>query len=133
MLNVADKRLKEGFDSVSVVDDQIGSPTYTVHLANKLVDMANSTNYGTYHVTNQGYCSWAKFAEDIYKEFDVNIKVNHVSTEEFYNGKEHAIRPENSRFDETKAKENGFELPSYQTAIAEFKKELILKEKNKAV
>ncbi len=129
MVNTSQKRLEEGLDYINVVDDQIGSPTYTVHLAKTLADMANATNYGTYHVTNKGYCSWAEFAEKIFEVFGIDIKVNRVTTEEFFKGKEHAVRPENSCFDETKAITSGYSLPTIEEALKEYKKELKLNEK----
>ena len=76
-------KLSENHDTVNVVDDQIGSPTYTVDLAKVLVDMAQTEKYGTYHVTNENYCSWAEFAEYIFKSNNKDTKVNKVTTEEY--------------------------------------------------
>lgn len=109
---------------VSVVADQIGTPTYTVDLARLLVDMIETDKYGYYHATNEGgYISWADFAEEIYKQAGMDVKVKHVSTEEYERiaGKTVAKRPFNSRLDKSKLVENGFTpLPEWQDATARF-------------
>ena len=109
---------------VKVVDDQIGTPTYTVDLARLLVDMIETDKYGYYHATNEGgYISWANFAEEIYKAAGMDTKVERVSTEEYEKiaGKTVAKRPFNSRLDKSKLKENGFEpLPEWQDATRRF-------------
>ena len=109
---------------VSVVDDQIGTPTYTVDLARLLVDMIETEKYGYYHATNEGgYISWADFAEEIYKDTGMDVKVEHVSTSEYEKvaGKTVAKRPFNSRLDKTKLTQNGFEpLPTWQDATERF-------------
>ena len=69
-------KLSENHKELNVVNDQIGSPTYTVDLARVLVDMANTDKYGTYNVTNNGYCSWAEFAEYIFESNNKDVKVN---------------------------------------------------------
>ena len=111
-------------DVVSVVDDQIGTPTYTVDLARLLVDMIETDKYGYYHATNEGgYISWADFAEEIYRVAGMDVKVKHVSTDEYEKiaGKTVARRPFNSRLDKTKLIDNGFEpLPSWQAAVERF-------------
>ena len=123
MLNLAEK-----YDEVSVVDDQIGSPTYTVDLARLLVEMSFTEKYGTYHVNNSGYCSWAEFADYIFKSNNKDTKVNFVSTEKYYEGKDMskiAYRPRNSKLDKSKLVEAGFEeLPSWQDATDRYCKEL---------
>ena len=84
--------------AVSVVDDQIGSPTYTYDLARLLVDMIQSDKYGRYHATNEGLCSWYDFAVEIFKQAGMDVKVTPVSTAEYtaaYPGQ--AKRPMNSR------------------------------------
>ncbi|NFN18982.1 dTDP-4-dehydrorhamnose reductase [Clostridium botulinum] len=81
-------------ESLNVVCDQIGSPTYTEDLAKLLCDMAVSEKYGIYHATNQGFCSWAEFAEEIMRIANLNCKINYISTNEY---KTKAIRPLNSR------------------------------------
>lgn len=109
---------------VSVVADQIGTPTYTVDLAKLLVDMIETDKYGYYHATNEGgYISWADFAEEIYKQAGMDVKVKHVSTDEYEKiaGKAVAKRPFNSRLDKTKLVENGFTpLPEWQDATKRF-------------
>lgn len=114
-------------DVVKVVDDQIGTPTYTVDLARLLVDMIETDKYGYYHATNEGgYISWADFAEEIYKDAGMNTKVERVTTDEYEKiaGKTVARRPFNSRLDKTKLAENGFEpLPTWQDAVKRFIKE----------
>lgn len=119
MIEVGKKR-----DVVKVVDDQIGTPTYTVDLARLLVDMIETDKYGYYHVTNEGgYISWADFTEEIYKDAGMDVKVERVSTEEYEKiaGKTVAKRPFNSRLDKSKLVENGFEpLPEWQDATKRF-------------
>lgn len=109
---------------VKVVDDQIGTPTYTVDLARLLVDMIETDKYGYYHATNEGgYISWADFAEEIYKNAGMDVKVEHVTTSEYEKiaGKTVAKRPYNSRLDKTKLVQNGFEpLPTWQDAVKRF-------------
>lgn len=110
-------------DKVRVVDDQIGTPTYTFDLARLLVDMIETDKYGYYHATNEGgYISWADFTEEIYHQMNMNVEVERVTTEEY--GLSKAKRPFNSRLDKSKLVENGFEsLPSWQDALKRFLKE----------
>lgn len=105
---------------VRVVDDQVGTPTYTYDLARLLVDMIESDKYGFYHATNEGgYISWADFAEEIYKQAGMDVKVERVTTEEY--GMSKAKRPFNSRLDKGKIVENGFKpLPEWQDALKRF-------------
>lgn len=120
-------KLSLNHNELNVVDDQIGSPTYTVDLAKLLVDMANTDKYGTYHATNEGYCSWAEFAEYIFKVNNKDVKVNHVSTEEYLEltGTKQAARPRNSKLDKSKLIINGFDLlPSWQDATERYSEEL---------
>lgn len=116
-------------DTVRVVDDQIGTPTYTYDLARLLVDMIETDKYGYYHATNEGgYISWADFAEEIYRLAGMNVKVERVTTEEY--GLSKARRPFNSRLDKSKLVENGFEpLPEWKGAVERYLKgeEWILK------
>ncbi len=130
--NFVKTMLKVGKDraEVSVVDDQIGSPTYTVDLAKFLVDLAESDKYGTYHATNEGFCSWAEFTEEIYRDAGLSTKVKKVSTEEYIElaGKPQAKRPKFSKLSKDSIEQNGFErLPSWQNAtkryIVELRKE----------
>lgn len=119
MIEVGKKR-----DVVKVVDDQIGTPTYTVDLARLLVDMIETDKYGYYHATNEGgYISWADFTEEIYKDAGMDVKVERVSTEEYEKiaGKTVAKRPFNSRLDKSKLVNNGFKpLPTWQDATKRF-------------
>ena len=112
--------------AVSVVDDQIGSPTYTYDLARLLVDMIQSDKYGRYHATNEGLCSWYEFAVEIFKQAGMDVKVTPVSTAEYtaaYPGQ--AKRPMNSRISKEKLLDNGFErLPSWQDAVGRYLKEI---------
>lgn len=112
---------------VKVVDDQIGTPTYTVDLARLLVDMIETDKYGYYHATNEGeFISWAGFAEEIYKQAGMSAKVERVSTDEYETiaGKTVARRPFNSRLDKTKLVENGFKpLPEWQDAVKRYLEE----------
>ncbi len=120
-------KLSENHEEINVVDDQIGSPTYTVDLAKILVDMAQVEKYGTYHITNEGYTSWAEFAEEIFKLNQKKIKVNKVSTEKYLEitKTKQAYRPKNSRLDKEKLVENGFsKLPTWQDALKRYTKEL---------
>lgn len=111
-------------DRVRVVDDQIGTPTYTVDLARLLVDMIETEKYGYYHATNEGgYISWADFTEEIYRQARMNVKVERVTTEEY--GESVAKRPFNSRLDKTKLKENGFKpLPDWKSAVKRYLEEM---------
>lgn len=121
-------KLADNHDELNVVNDQIGSPTYTVDLAKILVEMAFSEKYGTYNVTNEGYCSWAEFAKYIMDCNNKDCRINPVTTEEYYKGKNMdniAYRPKNSRLDKTKLEVSGFEkLPTWQSAVDRFSKEL---------
>lgn len=92
-------RLGKERSELSVVDDQIGSPTYTVDLAPLLVDMVQTDKYGIYHATNEGECSWAKFAEEIFKVANMDVKVNKITTAEYPTK---AKRPMNSRMSKKK-------------------------------
>lgn len=120
-------RLGREHGAVSVVDDQIGSPTYTYDLARLLVDMIQTDKYGRYHATNEGLCSWYEFAVEIFKKAGMeDVKVTPVDTEEYtsrYPGQ--AKRPMNSRISKDKLEENGFErLPSWQDALERYLKEI---------
>lgn len=114
-------------DKLTVVDDQIGSPTYTPDLAKLLVDMAESDKYGIYHATNEGFCSWYEFACEIFRqasEFDnayKNVSVSPVTSDKYPSK---AKRPSNSRMNKEKLTENGFEkLPAWQDALRRYIKE----------
>ena len=119
MLNVG-----KTHDEVRVVNDQIGTPTYTLDLARLLVDMMETDKYGYYHATNEGgYISWYDFTLEIYKQAGLNTKVVPVTTKEY--GLSKAARPFNSRLDKSKLVENGFApLPIWQDALSRFLAEI---------
>jgi len=116
-------RLGKEKGAVSVVNDQIGSPTYTYDLARLLVDMIQTDKYGRYHATNEGLCSWYEFACEIFRQAGMDeVKVTPVNS---------AVcpakpkRPSNSRMSKEKLTENGFErLPSWQNALERYLKAL---------
>ena len=116
-------RLGKERGAVSVVDDQIGSPTYTYDLARLVVDMIQTDRYGIYHATNEGLCSWYEFACQIFKAAGMNqVKVTPVDSTAF---PAKAKRPHNSRMDKSKLAENGFEpLPSWEDALERYLKEI---------
>lgn len=108
-------RLGKDHDELTVVADQIGSPTYTFDLSRLLVDMIESDKYGRYHATNEGLCSWYEFAVEIFRQAGMDVHVRPVTSEE-YPAK--AKRPHNSRMDKRKLEENGFErLPEWKDAL----------------
>lgn len=110
--------LSKNHDTIRVVNDQFGSPTYTYDLAKLLADMIQTDKYGTYHATNQGTCSWYDFACAIFREAGVKVEVVPVTTAE-YGAK--AKRPANSRMNNDKLAENGFQkLPPWQDALARY-------------
>ena len=110
--------LSKTHDTLKVVNDQFGSPTYTYDLARLLVDMVQTDKYGIYHATNEGICSWYEFACAIFKEAGIDMKVLPVSSEE-YGAK--AKRPANSRMSKEKLTENGFDrLPAWQDALKRY-------------
>lgn len=112
------------FDSLNVVNDQIGTPTYTYDLSRLLVDMIETDKYGYYHATNEGgYISWYDFACEIFKQAGYKTKVNSVTTEEY--GVSKARRPFNSRLNKTKLVDNGFTpLPDWKDALSRYLKEI---------
>lgn len=119
MLNLSQK-----YDTIRVVDDQIGTPTYTLDLARLLVDMVQTEKYGYYHATNEGgYISWYEFACEIFRQANRSTKVIPVTTQEY--GLSKAARPFNSRLDKAKLAQAGFEpLPDWQNALARYLKEI---------
>ena len=119
MLNVG-----KTHDSVRVVSDQIGTPTYTPDLARLLVDMAETDHYGYYHATNEGgYISWYDFTKEIYRQAGLSTEVIPVTTQEY--GLSKAARPFNSRLEKRKLKEQGFTpLPDWKDALARYLKVL---------
>ena len=119
MLNIGKK-----YDTLRVVNDQIGTPTYTYDLARLLVDMGETEKYGYYHATNEGgYISWYDFACEIFRQAGYSTKVIPVTTEEY--GLSKAARPANSRLEKSKLTENGFErLPDWKDALGRYLKEI---------
>ena len=115
-------RLGKERGAVSVVNDQIGSPTYTPDLSRLLVDMIVSDKYGRYHATNEGLCSWYDFAVEIFKQAKLDVAVTPVSSDAF---PVKAKRPHNSRMDKSKLTKNGFKLlPTWQDALRRYLLEL---------
>ena len=110
-------------DVVRVVNDQIGTPTYTVDLARLLVDMVETEKYGYYHATNEGgYISWYDFCREIYRQYGLSTEIIPVSTAEY--GLSKAARPFNSRLEKNKLDRAGFQrLPPWQDAVARYLKE----------
>ena len=119
MINVG-----KAHDEVRVVNDQIGTPTYTYDLARLLIDMIETEKYGYYHATNEGgYISWYDFCKEIYRQAGLETKVLPVSTIEY--GLSKAKRPFNSRLDKSKLSDNGFQrLPDWKDALSRYLKEL---------
>lgn len=118
MLNLGKTR-----DTLTVVNDQIGTPTYTYDLSRLLVDMLEKEEYGKYHVTNEGgYISWYDFAKEIFAQAGMNVNVIPVSADQ-YPAK--AKRPSNSRMEKKKLTEHGFDrLPTWQDALSRYLKEI---------
>ena len=117
-------KLSEKYDTLRVVCDQIGTPTYTLDLSRLLVDMAETEKYGYYHATNEGgYISWYDFACEIFRQAGKNMTVTPVTTAEY--GLSKAARPFNSRLDKSKLTQQGFTpLPVWQDALARYLKEI---------
>jgi len=120
MLNLGEK-----YDTLRVVSDQIGTPTYTYDLARLLVDMVQTEKYGYYHATNEGgYISWYDFACEIFRQAGMDNQVLPVTTEEY--GLSKAARPFNSRLDKSKLTASGFTpLPAWQDALSRYLKEIL--------
>ena len=116
--------LSQKYDSLRVVCDQVGTPTYTPDLSVLLCDMLETEKYGYYHATNEGgYISWYDFACEIFRQAGKNITVNPVTTAEY--GLSKAARPFNSRLDKSKLAQNGFTpLPHWQDALSRYLKQL---------
>lgn len=115
-------RLGKEKEEITVVCDQIGSPTYTADLAVLLCDMIQTDKYGIYHATNEGYCSWADFATEIFKQAGLFTKVKAIPSDQYPVA---AKRPFNSRLSKASLDKNGFlRLPNWQDAIFRYLKEL---------
>lgn len=114
-------RLGKERGAVSVVNDQIGSPTYTYDLSRLLVDMIQTERYGRYHATNEGLCSWYEFAVEIFRQAGMEeVSVTPVSSDQF---PAKAVRPSNSRMSKEKLSDNGFDrLPTWQDALGRYLK-----------
>lgn len=111
-------RLAKDREELNVIHDQVGSPTYTKNLAPLLIDMIESEKYGTYHATNDGYCSWYEFAKVIFEASGVDIKINPITTD-MYPSK--AKRPFNSRMSKNKLVEAGFNnLGTWESAVKDY-------------
>lgn len=115
-------RLGKERREVNVVCDQVGSPTYTADLAELLCDMAASEKYGTYHATNEGFCSWAEFAQEIFRQAGYPARVNPIPASEYPT---RAARPQNSRMSKKSLDDAGFRrLPPWQDALARYLEEI---------
>lgn len=111
-------RLAKERDQLSVVNDQIGSPTYTVHLANFLLQLVITENYGIYHASNTGSCSWYEFAKAIFKQANIDVIVNPITTDQF---PAKAKRPKFSLLDHVAIRTNGFDLlPHWHEGLKEY-------------
>ncbi|RXZ01503.1 dTDP-4-dehydrorhamnose reductase [Fictibacillus sp. S7] len=111
-------RLAETRDELNVVGDQVGSPTNTYDLSRLLLKMVQTNKYGIYHATNEGFCSWAEFAEEIFNVTEKKVKVNSITMEEYPT---RAVRPKNSRMSKQKLIDNGFNpLPGWQDSLKSY-------------
>lgn len=114
-------KLAQQTEEIKVVDDQHGKPTYVNDLAECLVDIVETEQYGVYHVANQGECTWYEFAEEIFKQLGKKVKVIPISSREF---PQKAKRPYDSRLDCSELRKNGFkELPHWKDALKKYLKE----------
>jgi dTDP-4-dehydrorhamnose reductase len=115
-------RLSETRDQLTVVNDQFGSPTYTVDLAKLLIQMIQTDKYGIYHASNEGFCNWAEFAAEIFEQAGKKVEVKGIPTEEYPT---RAVRPKNSRMAKQKLVDMDFELlPKWQDALERYLIEL---------
>lgn len=111
-------RLSKTNNQLSIVNDQIGSPTYTKDLSRLLVDMLETSKYGLYHATNEGYCSWYEFANTIFKLANINIDIKAINSNEYAS---RAKRPMNSKLSKDKLIEYGFKpLPHWEDALKDY-------------
>ena len=111
-------RLSKANNQLSIVNDQIGSPTYTKDLSRLLVDMLETSKYGLYHATNEGYCSWYEFANTIFKLANINIDIKAINSNEYAS---RAKRPMNSKLSKDKLIEFGFKpLPHWEDALKDY-------------
>lgn len=111
-------RLAHEKESLNIVHDQVGSPTYTADVAVLLCDMIATEKYGIYHATNEGFCSWAEFAEEVFRVSGNEVKINRITTEEYPTK---AKRPQNSRLSKVSLEQAGFKrLPEWKDAVRRF-------------
>ncbi len=111
-------RLSETNDQINAVSDQLGSPTYTADLAPLLCDMVFTEKYGTYHATNEGVCSWAEFAAEVFEVAGRETKVNFITSDQYLS---RAVRPKNSRLSKKSLDDAGFKrLPEWQDAVGRY-------------
>ena len=111
-------RLSKANNQLSIVNDQIGSPTYTKDLSRLLVDMLETSKYGLYHATNEGYCSWYEFADTIFKLANINIDIKAINSNKYAS---RAKRPMNSKLSKDKLIEYGFKpLPHWEDALKDY-------------
>lgn len=115
-------RLSETHSHLNVVGDQYGSPTYTVDLSKLLIEMIQTERYGVYHASNEGFCSWADFAKEIFERSNKKVEVNSISSEEYPTK---AARPKNSRMSKNKLEQEGFSrLPCWKEALNHYLQQL---------
>ena len=109
-------------DELNIINDQVGSPTYTADLAPLFVDMMETDKYGIYHATNEGFCSWYEFANEIFKQSGIEVKTNPITTDQYPTA---AKRPMNSKMSKVKLEEYGFNtFPTWQEAVNNYIKML---------
>ena len=112
------QRLGNEQDQLNIIHDQVGSPTYTAHLAPLLVDMIETDQYGIYHATNEEYCSWYEFADEIFKQSQLDVMLHPITTDQY---KTKAKRPLNSKMSKQKLSDYGFHrLPTWQEALKNY-------------
>jgi dTDP-4-dehydrorhamnose reductase len=111
-------RLGNEKNKINVVDNQIGSPTYTADVASLIIEIGLSDKYGIYHATNDGFCSWAEFAKEIMKQANLKCEINPINSNKY---KSKVLRPENSRLSKKSLLDNGFSLlPTWQDALGRY-------------
>ncbi len=119
-------KLGETHKELSIVNDQIGSPTYTRDLSQLLCDLIETKKYGVFHATNEGVCSWYEFAKEIFKQTNMHVIVNPITTDEYLKTKlVQARRPLNSRLSKKSLDDAGFKrLPDWKDALKRYLKEI---------
>lgn len=115
-------RLGKEREELNVIDDQVGSPTYTPDLAKLIVNMIETNKYGIYHASNEGYCSWYEFTKEIFRQAKYTTKVNPITTDQYPTK---ATRPLNARMSKESLDEAGFErLPKWEDALRDYLQKL---------